>query len=60
MLLPLLLFWIGCGSSLKLHPVVLVNGECKYEGEDICYPQKGYTAFSDKYLEEVINVKINQ
>ena len=51
---------ISCaGSKTVLHPVTLVNGECKYQGEDICYPAKGYTAFSDYYLGEVMEAKIN-
>lgn len=47
------------GSKTLLHPVTLVNGECKYQGEDLCYPAKGYTAFSDYYLGEVMEAKIN-
>ena len=43
-----------------MHPITLVNGECKYQGEDICYPAKGYTAFSDYYLEQVIQAKIDK
>lgn len=46
------------GSKTVLHPVTMINGECKYQGEDICYPAKGYTAFSDYYLGEVMEAKI--
>lgn len=46
-------------SKTVLHPVTMINGECKYQGEDICYPAKGYTAFSDYYLGEVMEAKIN-
>lgn len=59
-LIGLLAFLTSCAANkMVLHPVVLVNGECKYQGEDICYPAKGYTAFSDYYLGEVMEAKIN-
>lgn len=47
-------------NKTVLHPVTLVNGECKYQGEDICYPAVGYTSFSDYYLEQVIQAKIDK
>lgn len=61
MFLGLIVSLTSCETGrILLHPVTLVNGDCRYQGEDICYPATGYTAFSDYYLQKVIEVKIEK
>jgi hypothetical protein len=49
----------SCGTKIILHPTYIKDGACEFKNEDICYPAKGYTAFSNFYLSEVMQVKID-
>ena len=49
----------GCVTKkLELFPITSKD-RCEFTGEDICFPAPGYTAFSDGYLEQVMQIKIN-
>lgn len=47
-------------NKVVLHPTYVKDGACEFKKEDVCYPAPGYTAFSDYYLNEVIQIKIDK